>query len=365
MEPSSQEKTAFVTHCGLYEFTKMPFGLVNAPATFQRLMELVLSGLACRKCHIYLDDILVFGHTLSEHNRNLTLVLSRIRGARLKLKLKKCRFAQLSVEYLGHVVSTAGVQTDPQKVLAVQRYPVPTDVKALRSFLGLAAYYRRFVPNFSRVAGPLHSLTKKDVPFDWSEECQRSFEELKVLLTTTPILCFPNFQRPFILDTDASGCGLGAVLAQEQDDGQVRPIAYASRTLQKHERNYGITELEGLGVVWAVRHFRTYIYGYHCIVYTDHEALKSLLNTPQPSGKLARWGMALQEMDLTIVHRSGKKNANADALSRFPMPSTILTTTQLKVWWPLLQRRGIRKRSWLRNNALNNHQLPRDRIVPR
>jgi hypothetical protein len=285
-------------------------------------MEIVLSGLARDKCHIYMDDVLVFGKTMQEHNQNLVSVLTRIRRAELRLKPKKCKFAQTSVEYLGHVVSAAGVQTDPKKIQAVRQYPVPVDVKALRSFLGLASYYRRFVPSFAKVAGPLHALTKKDVPYLWSPQCQNAFEQIRELLTTTPILCYPNFKRPFILETDASGCGLGAVLAQEQDDKQVRPISYASRSLQKHERNYGITELEGLGVVWAVKHFRTYLYGHQCIVYTDHEALKSLLNTPQPSGKLARWGMALQEMDLTIVHRSGKKNGNADALSRFSLPTS-------------------------------------------
>ena len=323
MEASSQEKTAFTTHCGLYEFRKMPFGLVNAPATFQRLMEIVLSGLARDSCHVYLDDVLVFGKTLEEHNQNLQCVLTRVRKAGLMLKPRKCNFAQVSVEYLGHVVSAAGIQTDPKKLLAVNQSPTPTDVKSLRSFMGLASYYRRFVPGFSKVAGPLHALTKKDVAFVWSPECQQAFDHLKELLTAAPVLTFPDFQRPFILETDASGCGLGAVLAQEHPDGAVRPIAYASRSLQKHERNYGITELEGLGVVWAVKHFRPYLYGHKCSVYTDHEALKSLLNTPHPSGKLARWGLALQELDLTILHRSGKRNANADALSRFPLPDTV------------------------------------------
>ena len=238
----------------------MPFGLVNSPATFQRLMEIVLSGLARDGCHVYLDDVLVFGKTLDEHNRNLARVLTRLRQAGLKLKPKKFRFAQLSVEYLGHVVSAAGVQTDPSKLQAVRCFPRPTDVKTLRSFVGLASYYRRFVPGFSKVAGPLHALTKKDVPFVWSPECQTAFDMLKELLTTAPVLCFPDFQQPFILETDASGCGLGAVLAQQQADGQVRPIAYASRSLQKHVRNYGITELEGLGVVWAVKHFRPYLW---------------------------------------------------------------------------------------------------------
>ena len=256
-------------------------------------------------------------NTLEEHDSNLTSVLTRIRKAGLRLKPK---FAQLSVTYHGHVVSAAGIQTDPEKLRAVKQF---ADVKGLRSFVGLVLYYRRFVPDFSKVAGPLRALTRKDVPFVWSSECQRSFDRLKELLTNAPVLCYPDFKRPFILETDASRCGLGAVLAQEQADGNVRPIAYASRSLQKHESNYGVTELEGLGVVWAVRHFRPYLYGHRCMVYTNHVALKSLLNTPQPSGKLARWGMALQEMDLTILHRSGKRNVNADVLSRLPLPSAV------------------------------------------
>ena len=319
MEPAHQEKTAFITYSGLYEFRRMPFGLVNAPATFQRLMELVLSGLARNCCLVYLDDVLVMGSTLEEHNVNLMKVLERIRDAGLRLKPKKCTFAQESLVYLGHVVTAKGIQTDPLKLKAMRAYPVPTDVKSLRSFVGLASYYRRFVPGFAKVAAPLHALTKKDAPFVWGPECQAAFENLKRLLTSSPVLVFPDFTRGFILETDASGTGLGAVLAQEQADGSVRPIAYASRSLLKHELNYGITELEGLGVVWAVRHFRPYLYGHSCVVYTDHQALKSLLNTPQPSGKLARWGMALQELDLVIKHRSGKHNANADAFSRAPL----------------------------------------------
>ena len=323
VDPASQEKTAFATSSGLYEFRKMPFGLVNAPATFQRLMEVVLSGLARDSCHVYLDDVLVLGRTLEEHNANLTKVLSRLREAGLRLKPKKCEFAQESVRYLGHVVSAQGVQADPEKLRAVSHYSPPTDVKSLRSFLGLASYYRRFVPGFSRTAAPLHALTRNGIPYIWTPDCQQAFEKLKELLTSAPLLKYPDFTKPFILETDASGDGLGAVLAQRQEDGLVRPIAYASRSLQKHERNYGITELEGLGVVWAAKHFRPYLYGHRCTVFTDHEALKSLLNTPQPSGKLARWGMALQELNLTIEHRSGKHNANADALSRHPLPESI------------------------------------------
>ena len=301
----------------------MPFGLVNAPATFQRLVELVLAGLARSSCLVYLDDVLVIGSTLEEHNQNLEKVLERIRQAGLRLKLKNCKFARTSVVYLGHVVTEDGIKTNPQKIEAVRAYPVPSNAKALRSFLGLASYYRRFVPGFSKVAGPLHALTKKDALFIWGPDCRTSFETLKQLLTASPVLAVPDFSRRFLLETDASGAGLGAVLAQEQSDGTKRPIAYASRSLLKHEKNYGINELEGLGVVWAVKHFRPYLYGNPCVVYTDHQALKSLLNTPQPSGKLARWGMALQEMDITIQHRAGKHNENADALSRYPRTQTV------------------------------------------
>ena len=319
MAPESVEKTAFITHSGLYEFTVMPFGLCNAPATFQRLMETVLAGLTRNVCLDYIDDILVLGATFTDHLENLRKVFERLREAGLRLKPSKCHLSKREVSYLGYVVSAEGIAADGQKVLAVSSFPVPSDLKQLRSFLGLASYYRRLVKNFAQVAHPLFKLTRKDTPFLWNVPCQQAFEELKRRLTSAPLLAFPNFTRGFLLETDASGVGLGAVLAQKQDDNTVRPVAYASRTINKHEANYGITELEALGVVWAVKHFRTYLYGHKCDVYTDHEALKTLLNTPHPSGKLARWGLALQELDLTIHYRPGKKNANADALSRMPL----------------------------------------------
>ena len=199
----------------------------------------------------------------------------------------------------------------------MSEFPRPQDLKALRSFLGLASYYCRFIPGFSKVAAPLFCLTRKDVAFEWNGEQQQAFDGLKGLLTQAPVLSFPDFTKCFLLETDASGSGLGAVLAQKREDGSTSPVAYASRSLQSHEKNYGITELEALGVVWAIKHFRHYLYGNRCEVFTDHEALKALLNTPHPSGKLARWGLALQELDLHIHYRPGKRNANADALSRY------------------------------------------------
>ena len=315
----SQEKTAFITHSGLYKFRVMPFGLCNAPATFQRLMEVVLQGLVRKSCLVYLDDILVIGRTFTEHLNNLVKVFSRLRQAGLRLKPSKCCLARTEVVYLGYVVSQGGVAADTKKVEAVEVYPVPTNLKSLRSFLGLASYYRRFIPNFSSVARPLHILTRKNVQFDWTRECQKAFDTLKKLLMQAPLLAYPDFTQPFMLETDASVEGLGAVLAQRKPDQSVHPIAYASRTLLPHERNYGISELEGLGVVWAVKTFRHYLYGHKCHVYTDHEALKALIHTPHPSGKLACWGLALQELDLQIHYRPGKQNANADALSQAPI----------------------------------------------
>ena len=256
--------------------------------------------------------------TFKKHLSNLKEVFDRLRTAKLMLKPTKCRFGSRQVEYLGYIVSPDGISADSRKVAAVQHFPPPRDVKTLQSFLGLASYYRRFIPGFSVVANPLFALTRKNANFILDATCQDSFDCLKDLLTQAPVLAFPLFDHGFRLDTDASGDGLGAMLSQEQDDGTSRPIDYASRSLQPHEKNYGVTELEALGVVWAVKHFKHYLYGQECAVYTVHEALKSLLNTPHPSGKLARWGLALQEVNLSIRYRPGRKNANADALSRHP-----------------------------------------------
>ena len=229
----------------------------------------------------------------------------------MKLHSKKCHFAQPEVVYLGHVISSKGIRPDLGKVRAVENFPIPTSVKEVKRFLGMASYYRRFVPNFAKSATPLHSLTRQDVPFLWTRKCEESFQKLKDCLISPPVLAYPKFDLPFTLHTDASGDGLGAVLEQE-DNGQFHPIAYASRTVSKHEKNYGITELEALGVVKAVKHFRPYLFGHRC---TDHSLLRSMLMTQQPSGKLARWGIALAELDLEIKYRPGRVNAHADALS--------------------------------------------------
>ena len=253
MDPATKDKSAFTTHAGLFEFERMPFGLCNAPATFQRLMQAVLAGMEWKFCFVYLDDILVCSRTLEEHLDHLQQVFNRLRKAGLTLKPKKCSFLQDQVIYLGHVISSKGIAPDPAKTQKVKDFPVPTDITKLKQFLGLASYYRRFIPGFAKLAHPLHSLTKKGADFYWSVECQRAFEKLKELLTQAPVLAYPCFGegKEFILETDASG-GLGAVLAQKQADGLVNPVAYASRSLNPHEKSYAILELETLALVWAV-----------------------------------------------------------------------------------------------------------------
>ncbi len=272
LDEDARQKSAFTTYNGLYEFIRMPFGLCNAPATFQRVMQAVLVGLEWRSCFVYLDDILIASRTFDEHLEHIKEVLQRLRAAGLRLKPKKCLFLREEVPYLGHVISASGIKPDPSKTAEVKAFPVPSDVTAVRQFIGLASYYRRFVPSFASIAAPLRVLTKKNAIFNWTSECQTAFDHLKDLLVTAPVLAYPRFgpDAEFTLETDASGVGLGAVLSQKQEDDQLHPIAYASLALDPNERNYAITELETLAVVWAARKFRPYLLGHHTTVLTDH-----------------------------------------------------------------------------------------------
>ena len=218
VSPEDREKTAFTTPSGLFEFKVMPFGLCNAPATFQRLMDMVLAGMQWKNCLVYLDDVIIVGKTFQDHMHNLREVFQRLKEAGLTLKPTKCNFCSVQVEFLGHIVSADGVRTDPSKTEKVAQWPVPTNRKEIQQFLGLANYYRRFMNNFATIAKPLHSLTEKTAKFEWTSKCQTVFEELRHRLITAPVLAFPDYEREFILDTDASDTGIGAVLSQVQED---------------------------------------------------------------------------------------------------------------------------------------------------
>ena len=248
MDPKDAEKTAFCTRYGLYQWRVMPFGLCNAPSTFERLMERVLAGLQWKVALLYLDDVIVFSATVEQQMERLRLIFDRIRSAHLQLKPKKCHLFQEEVSFLGNRVSAQGVTTEEDKVQAVREWPVPQTVKAVRAFLGLTGYYHCFIQDYL-TAGPLIALTQKAAVFRWGDEEQKAFEELKEKLTAAPILGYPCDKGDFILDTDASQCAIGAVLSQVQDGREV-VIAYGSRRLTKSERNYCVTRQELLAIVW-------------------------------------------------------------------------------------------------------------------
>ena len=321
LEEDAKEKTAFSTGTGLWQFTVMPFGLCNAPATFERLMEQVLSGLPTSIALLYLDDILVPGRTFNQQIENLRTVFQRLKSARLKLNPKKCILFRKEVKYLGHVVSAHGVVPDPGKIKAIVTWPRPACVRDVRSFLGLASYYRRFIAGYSEVAAPLHLYTQKGVPFVWSEAAEAAFTRLKEILSNAPVLAYPDPAATFILGTDASNEGIGAVLSQGID-GEERPVAFFSRTLTRPQRNFCVTRRELLAVVKSIKQFHTYLYGQQFVVRTDHSALQWLLNFRHPEGQVARWLEVLQSYSFTIQHRPGPNHSNADALSRRPCLTT-------------------------------------------
>ncbi|UYV63913.1 K02A2.6-like [Cordylochernes scorpioides] len=320
VHPADREKTAFSTGNGLYQFTVMPFGLCNAPATFERLMELVLRGLTWKTCLVYLDDVMVMGRTFEEHLKNLQEIFNRFKAANLGLNPRKCQLFQKKVEFLGHTVSAKGIQTSESKILAIRDWPKPKDKHELRSFLGLCTYYRRFLEGFADIAAPLHRLTEAKSTFHWNQDCENAFVTLKGGLCSSPVLVYPQPGMRFVLDTDASNSGIGAVLSQVQD-GEERVIEYYSKILAKPERNYCVTRRELLAIVRSVEHFHRYLYGQDFLVRTDHAALTWLLQMKYPEGQAARWLEKLQQYHFQIRHRPGKRHHNADALSKRPCGS--------------------------------------------
>jgi len=310
-----REKTAFSIGNGLWQFTVMPFGLCNAPATFQRLMEKVLHGLLSKICLVYLDDIIIFGKNFNEMLNNLKMVFLRIRSVNLRINPEKCVLFEKHVKYLGHIVSSEGVTTDPEKIAAVREWPIPHTKKQLRSFLGFSSYYRKFIKGFSSLAKPLYTLTENKNKFIWEDKCQDAFDELKRVLSSSPVLSFPREEGEFILDTDASNIGIGAVLSQKQE-GKEKVIAYYSRVLNKPERNYCVTRRELLAIVNSLKFFRHYLLGRKFLIRTDHVSLKWLMSFRELEGQLARWLERLQQYDFDVVHRKGLSHKNADGLSR-------------------------------------------------
>uniref|UniRef100_K7EXH9 Gypsy retrotransposon integrase-like protein 1 n=1 Tax=Pelodiscus sinensis TaxID=13735 RepID=K7EXH9_PELSI len=316
LTPTSQAKTAFATPSGLYHFITMPFGLNGAAATFQRVMDQVLRDHQAYAA-AYIDDIIIFSASWEEHLTHVRAVLQALKEARLTANPAKCTFGQAEVAYLGYVVGRGHLRPQVNKIAAVQNYRAPTTKKQVRQFLGLAGYYRRFIPQFATIATPLTDLTRKGYPekVKWTERCEEAFQQLKQRLTSAPVLTQPDFTKPFIVQTDASNLGVGAVLAQDQGKGD-RPIVYLSRKLLPREQQYSTIEKEALALRWAVEMLRYYLWGNTFRLVTDHAPLTWMHNMKEVNPRVMRWYLFLQQYSFIIVHRAGREHSNVDFLSR-------------------------------------------------
>ena len=315
-----REKTAFTTGQGLYQWRSMPMGLSNSPATYQRMMELVLRGLPWNICMVYLDDVLLYSDTFERHLSSLREVFSRIKAAGLKLNPSKCHLARNHVVFLGHVISQQGLQPDPKNTEKVRKWPTPQSASEVRAFVGLCSYYRRFVRNFAKHAAPLNHLMGKYVAFEWTVDCETSFTYLKDMLSSAPIVALPDFSVPFKVFTDASKEAVGAVLAQVKE-GVEHVVAYASQTLNQTQRRWSTFDRELWAVVWAVREFRHYIGLTSFTIVTDHRPLLSLRRMTldhDPTGRRGRWILELDPLNWDIVYKDGQRHMNVGALSRRP-----------------------------------------------
>jgi hypothetical protein len=337
LKPDDRFKTAFGTEYGLFMYTVMPFGLCNAPATFQRMMEKTLDGLIGHCCAVYFDDVLVYSKTVEEHVIHLASVLERLREANLKIQLKKCRWGVAEVEYLGHVVGGGVVKPRLEKIKILSEMPVPTSLAKLSKFLGLVGFYRKFVKNFAKIAAPLYNVEEVSKRLVWSVEHQTSFESLRSCLTgynglsECGILALPNFEQEFRIETDASNDGMGAVLSQKDETtSEFRPVSFWSKRFIGAERKYATSEKELMAVVRAIQHFKQYVYGAHFEVVSDHQPLKWLYGLADPAPRLARWQTVLREYEFTIVHRKGTAHSNADALSRWFSDEPVEEATEVE-----------------------------------
>ncbi|KAI5720182.1 hypothetical protein M8J77_003074 [Diaphorina citri] len=328
LAPESRKYTAFQVKGNFYEFKVLTFGLTNSPGEFLRLVDQVLRGMG-ENVQFYIDDIIISTETMEEHLRLVKEVFRRLREANLRVNWKKCKFGASQVKFLGYIVDSEGLKVDSDKTKAIREYPPPRNVRELRRVLGMITWYKRFLPNYSKLLQPMTKLLKKKQPWKWGEEQEKALQELKNILTNPPVVRRPDYNNPeFIIETDASTFSIAACLMQrtktdettsneEINGSNTYVIEYASRTLSKAERNYSVTELECLAVVWSLKKFRTYIEGgYKLIVVTDHSSLKWLYTMPKPTPKLCRWSLELQEYQIEFRHRTGKTHYIPDALSR-------------------------------------------------
>ena len=317
LDPDTADRSAFITHDGCYQFTRVPYGITNGPMAFQMLMSKVLRNINFKFALVFIDDILCHSATLEQHFEHLSAIFQRLRNASLKLNPKKSQFAAQTVEYLGHILSDQGIQASPDKTDIVKNFPRPRNRKEVKSFLGLCNFYRRYIKGYSDIANPLNQLLKKDIKrLKWTDECDKAFKDLKNKLTSPPILAFPNLNKSFRVAVDASDFAISYILSQFDENNQEKVIAYGGRSLRGSEKKWSVTEKEGLALVEAVKTYHPYLANTDFEVFTDHISLTWLQKIKLASGRLARWSLRLQEYRFKITHRPGIKNQNADTLSR-------------------------------------------------
>lgn len=312
MSPDSIEKTAFSVNNGHYEYVRMPFGLKNAPSTFQRVMDNILREYIHKFCFVYMDDIVIFSKSLHDHTVHIKQIFNKLREYNMKVQLDKSEFLRKEVAFLGHVITAEGIKPNPAKIEAVTKYPIPKTQKEIKSFLGLIGFYRKFIPDCAKIVSPITKCLKKGSKINIHDpEYIQAFNQCKELICNAPVLAYPDFEKKFTLTTDASGVSIASVLSQSG-----HPIAYYSRTLNSAERNYSTIERELLAIVDSTKHFRPYLFGQKFTVETDHNPLVWLSKISDENMRLARWKARLGFFEFNVVHKKGKENKVADALSR-------------------------------------------------
>ena len=315
LDEKAKEKTAFTTHLGLFQFEVMPFGLCNAPATFQRLVEKIFRDILWKFVMLYIDDMIIFSKTIKEHMEHLREVFTILENSHLKAKLKKCTFFQSQLKFLGHTVNEQGIYPLKENVQTVLKLETPTNLKELRSFLGMTSYYRKFIEDYSTKAKPLTQLLKKDEKFEITPNREQAINILKTALSEAPVLRYPDYDKTFLVVTDASKEKIGHAIMQKYGKKH-HPIRYGGRQLNQAEQNYTISEKEALALVHAIKKNHPYLHGRRFEVYTDHLPLKTMMNAQDPTGRLARWFLILQRYDFNLNYLPGKDNKVADAISR-------------------------------------------------
>lgn len=329
LHKNSRQYTAFtIPNRGLFEFCRLPFGLTTAPGVFQRIIDTVIGADLDPYVFTYLDDIIIVTPTFEKHLEILKEVLERIANAGFKLNRDKCEFCKPEMKYLGYVINRCGLHVDPEKVQAILKYEKPKSTSDIRRFIGMTSWYRRHIENFSIIIAPLTKLLRKNARFIWDNACEDAYQKLKDCLVAAPVLSCPDFSREFTIQCDASNYGIGAALTQKFDDGE-KVICYLSQSLTRQQRNFSTTEKECLAVLWSIEKLRPYIEGSHFKVITDHYSLLWLSKLENPSGRLARWSVRLQQYDFEIIHRKGKEHLVPDALSRsVPLLNTVTITPE-------------------------------------